>query len=91
MDKNLITITEYQELLNRLDGISKQLSAREKITKERWLDNQEFMQLLKISRRTSQSHRDNNLIAYSIIGNKIYYKVSDVEALLENHYQRKLK
>ena len=89
MDSN-ITSREYQDLLTRLDDISKKLSAKEKATKEAWLDNQEFMQLLKVSRRTAQNYRDSNLIAFSIIGNKIYYKVSDVEELLNRHYRKRL-
>ena len=90
MLNSTITTPEYQDLLNRLDEISKKLSAKEKATKEQWLDNQELMQLLKVSRRTAQNYRDSNMIAFSIIGNKIYYKVSDVEDLLNRHYQKRL-
>ncbi len=85
-----ISSQEYQDLLKRLDDISQKLSVKEKVTTEQWLDNQEFMQLLKVSRRTAQNYRDSNLIAFSIIGNKIYYKISDVEDLLNRHYQKRL-
>jgi len=85
-----MTSKEYQDLLKRLDEISLKLSAKEKATTDQWLDNQEFMQLLKISRRTAQNYRDTNLIAFSIIGNKIYYKLSDVEELLNRHYKKRL-
>ena len=81
---------EYQDMLTQLDEISKQLLAKPKSTKEQWLDNQELMQLLKISRRTAQNYRDTNMIAFSIIGNKIYYKLSDVEDLLNRHYRKRL-
>ena len=90
MLESAITTREYQDLVTRLDDISKKLSSKEKATKEAWLDNQEFMQLLKVSRRTAQNYRDTNLIAFSIIGNKIYYKVSDVEELLNRHYRKRL-
>lgn len=90
MFNSTITSQEYQDLVKRLDDITKKLSAKEKATKEAWLDNQEFMQLLKISRRTAQNYRDTNMIAFSIIGNKIYYKVSDVEELLNRHYRKRL-
>ena len=89
MDSN-ISIQDYQEVIKRLDDISKKLSSKEKVTKEQWLDNQEFMQFLKVSRRTAQNYRDSNMIAFSIIGNKIYYKISDVEELLNRHYQKRL-
>lgn len=82
--------SEYQELIKRLEEISKKLSSKEKKPAEIWLDNQEFMQLMKISRRTAQTYRDDNLIAFSIIGNKLYYKMSDVEDLLNRHYRKRL-
>ena len=85
-----ITSREYQDLLTRLDEISKKLSTKEKTPNAVWLDNQEFMQLLKVSRRTAQNYRDSNMIAFSIIGNKIYYKLSDIEDLLNRHYQKRL-
>jgi hypothetical protein len=88
MDK--ITTTEYQDLIKRLEEISKKLSQKDKKTSEIWLDNQEFLQLMKISRRTAQTYRDDNLIAYSIIGNKLYYKMADVEELLNRHYRKRL-
>mgnify|MGYP001015739204 CR=1 FL=1 len=90
MESIIRSTQEYQELIQRLDDINKKLSAKEKPTKETWLDNQELMQLMKISRRTAQNYRDSNMLAFSIIGNKIYYKVSDVEDLLNRHYQKRL-
>ena len=84
------TSKEYQDLVKRLDEITKKLAAKESGMKERWIDNTEFMNLLKVSRRTAQSYRDNNMIAFSIIGNKIFYKISEVESLLERHYRKRL-
>ena len=54
--------------------------------KEKWLDNSEVMQLLKISRRTLQMYRDESMIAYSQVGNKIYYKTVDIESFLAKNY-----
>lgn len=90
MDNRPFTSQEYQDLVKRLDEITKKLAAKETGMKERWIDNTEFMNLLKISRRTAQSYRDNNMIAFSIIGNKIFYKISEVESLLERHYRKRL-
>lgn len=55
---------------------------------DKWLDNQEIMQLLKISKRTLQSYRDNQVIPYAQIGQKIYYKASDVDKFLKKNYNR---
>ena len=58
---------------------------------EKWLDNQEVIQLLKISKRTLQMYRDENLIGFSQIGNKMYYKTTDVEQFLKDNYNKAKK
>jgi len=55
-------------------------------TFENWLDSQEVMQALHISPRTLQTMRTNGALPYSKIGNKIYYKHSDIAQILENNY-----
>jgi len=52
--------------------------------KEQWLGNEDVCSLLQISSRTLQSYRDNGILSYSQIGRKCYYKVSDVEQLINN-------
>lgn len=81
----------YQEILGKLDSINTRLNAKEKEPIEKWLDNQELMLLLKISKRTAQHYRDSGLISFSQVGNKIYYRLSDVETLLNKHYNKAFK
>ena len=90
MDSKLLSSQEYQDIVKQLQEINKKLSSKEKKPSEIWLDNQEVMQLLKVSRRCLQNYRDNNMLASSIIGNKLYYKMSDVEDLLNRHYRKRL-
>lgn len=54
--------------------------------KERWIDNQDVLQALHISKRKLQTLRDNGTLPFSRIHGSIYYKVSDLETLLEKHY-----
>lgn len=56
-----------------------------------WLDNQDVMQRLHISPRTLQTLRSNGTLPFSRIKGKFYYKVSDLNALLESNYSGKLK
>lgn len=81
----------FQELVGKLEAINNRLNVKEKEPKEQWLDNQELMKLLKISKRTAQHYRDSGLISFSQVGNKIYYKLSDVEELLKSHYNKAFK
>ena len=90
---NVITIQSeaFEQLKSMLDAINNRLTAKEKEPKEIWLDNQEMMQMLKISKRTAQHYRDSGMISFSQVGNKIYYKLSDVEELLKRHYKKAFK
>ena len=53
---------------------------------EDWIDNQDVMQLLHISQRTLQTLRSNGTLPFSRIGNKIYYRRSDIQHILSQHY-----
>ena len=81
----------FQELVKKMDEIQTKLTAKEKEPKEVWLDNQEFIQLLKISKRTAQHYRDTVMISFSQVGSKIYYRMNDVEELLKKHYNKAFK
>lgn len=54
--------------------------------KENWIDGQDVMLALHISKRTLQSLRDSGTLPYSRINGKFYYKVEDIEKLLESNY-----
>ena len=56
-----------------------------------WLDNQDVSIALHLSKRTLQTLRDNGTLPYTRLHNKFYYKVSDIQALLESNYYRNLK
>lgn len=88
MKSIIISENEFNEIHNKLEEISVQLQNinRENPFSERWLDNQEVCLILKISKRTLQNYRDNGVLPFSQIGNKIYYKSSDIEKHLEKNY-----
>ncbi|UOK42125.1 MULTISPECIES: helix-turn-helix domain-containing protein [Flavobacterium] len=91
MDAIILTKDQYNEILARLDAISHQINTKADPKKETFLDNQEFLLLLKISKRTAQTWRDEGRISFSQVGNKIYYKLSDVEKLMVEHYNKAFK
>jgi len=81
----------YLAIVGKIEAINTRLTAKEKEPAEKWLDNLELMTLLKVSKRTAQSYRDTGVISFSQVGNKIYYKLSDVETLLNKHYNKAFK
>lgn len=61
-------------------------SARPMLGGEVFLTGEEVCELLKLSTRTLQEYRSNGTLPYYKIGGKILYKQSDIQAMLERHY-----
>lgn len=61
-------------------------SARPMLGGEVFLTGEEVCELLKLSTRTLQEYRSRGTLAYYKIGGKILYKQSDIQAMLERHY-----
>lgn len=55
------------------------------------LTNKELCAMLKVSSKTVQKWRDNSLISYSKIGREIFYRLSDVLDMLDQHKQESFK
>ena len=91
MEAIIITKDQFSDLMSKLDTIQSQLNSKNDPKKETFLDNQEFLLLMKISKRTAQTWRDEGKISFSQVGSKIYYKLSDVEKLLQEHYNKAFK
>jgi hypothetical protein len=56
---------------------------------DEWIDGEQVMTILKISKRTLQSLRDNGAMPYSKINGKFYYKATDLIGMLEANYLNK--
>jgi hypothetical protein len=79
-----------QEIANKLEELVKGLPLKGSKEEDEILDNSDFIRRLKISPRLAQSWRDKGLIAYSQIGNKIYYRRADIDQLLKEHFNKSL-
>ncbi|MAX71885.1 MAG: DNA-binding protein [Flavobacteriaceae bacterium] len=91
MEAVILSKDQYQELLGRIDEINSKIADASKKPEDRFLDNADFLQLMHISKRTAQTWRDEGKISFSQIGNKIYYRMSDVQALLNKNYNKAFK
>ena len=91
MDAIIFTKDQFTDLMSKLDTIQTQISFKADSKKETYLDNLEFLTLLKVSKRTAQTWRDEGKISFSQVGSKIYYKLSDVEKLMQEHYNKAFK
>ena len=76
----------YQRLIEKIEKIAdyvvNQNRKVENPEQEIWLDSQEVANLLRISTKTLQRLRKENLISYSILRGRCLYKLSEIERSL---------
>ena len=76
----------YQDLVKRIESIAEYVAKNNlKPTPktEVWLNSNEVADLLKISIRTLQRLRNENMISYTMLRGKCLYKLSDIEKSLQ--------
>jgi len=77
-----------ENIQERLNRILLMLETKQRTKPEQvFFDNQEFIQVMNISKRTAQAWRDTGMIAFSQIGSKIYYRLSDILQMLEKYHK----
>ena len=91
MEAIILTSEQFDALKASIDEIKRNLTKPTSSNEVVFIDNQEFIDLMKISPRTAQKWRDEGVIAFSQIGNKIYYRMKDVQFLLDKNYNKALK
>lgn len=75
----------FHAIMQRMDEMNAALSKTQKNPEDTFLDNQEFIQLMNISKRTAQAWRDEGTISFSQVGSKIYYRMKDIQKLLDSN------
>lgn len=91
MEAVILSKEQFNNLQSTLEEVKTKIDTISKKPQEVFVDNQEFLFLMKISKRTAQTWRDEGKISFSQVGNKIYYKMGDVEELLNKHYVKAFK
>lgn len=91
MRVSLIEEDVVDRLVNKIEKLEKHfeeiVNRASYPLKERWISNEEAMEVLKCSKRSLQSYRDNYLLPFSRINAKIYYKATDIEKYLKKNYR----
>ena len=88
MEAIILSKDQFEELVAKMNEVLEKLNSKTAPKQDVFLDNEEFIKTMKISRRTAQTWRDEGKISFSQVGNKIYYKLSDVEKTMQDHYNK---
>ncbi|MGV8963371.1 MAG: helix-turn-helix domain-containing protein [Candidatus Saccharimonadaceae bacterium] len=79
-----------ERLMDRLDMLGDNIEnfqkKRNNIDGEELLDNQDLLQMLKISTRSLQRYRSTGKLPYYTISGKLYYKLSDVHQFIRESF-----
>ena len=84
MSKIMERFDRHEQVLSKLAG--KEIKEVKYLDGERLLDNQDLCQLLQASTRSLQRYRSSGTLRYQMLRHKIYYKESDVQEFLKNHF-----
>lgn len=87
-------ISWMERLMERFDIMGEHISELEKkrgsVDGEELLDNQDILQMLKISSRSLQRYRSSGRLPYYTISGKIYYKLSDVHQFIRESFTARM-
>lgn len=78
----------YDRVLKQLDELTEALKQNSVKFDDPIITNSQFTKLMGISLKTAQLWRDQNIVNYSQINNKIYFRASDIKALLDSNYRK---
>ena len=83
----------FKDLIAKIDTIAKFVTAMQNKTDESpadgWVDSNEVCTFLKISSKTLQRLRAANTISYSKIRGKNFYRISEIQRLLNDNIIRR--
>ena len=93
MNIDRMEFTAWMErIIERFDILMETVSAAKNqhtaIDGEELLDNQDVLQMLKISARSLQRYRSSSRLPYYTISGKIYYKLSDIHQFVRESLTR---
>jgi hypothetical protein len=87
-------ISWMERIMDRFDILNEHINENQKkrnnIDGEELLDNQDLLQMLKISNRSLQRYRSSGKLPYYTISGKIYYKLSDVHQFIRDSFNNRI-
>ena len=81
----ILSEEEFQALMDKIDKLTKTVEQHLEYPYNKIFTNTQFCAFLRISSRTAQTWRDDGIIKYSQIGNKLYYTMKDIREMLDKY------
>ena len=88
-------ISWMEHIMTRLDILGEELGDAKNrhnvIDGDELMDNQDLLQMLKVSPRSLQRYRSSGKLPYYTISGKLYYKLSDVHQFIRESVSKPVK
>lgn len=88
MEAMTFTSDQIDELIIKIENLLVQLEKKTASPQQSFIDNKTFLKIMGVSQRTGQAWRDEGKVAFSQVGNKIYYKMEDIEKFLAEYHNK---
>ena len=79
MEAIILSKEQFDALMSKIDDIHHKINSKNLPKQEVFLDNEEFIKMLKFHEELHKPGVMKAKYLFSQVGNKIYYKLSDVE------------
>ena len=84
-----IDYNQLKEIERKLELTIKKLDKLQgSILEKQIIDNADFLRLMQISSSTAKNWRNKGIIPFAQIENKFYYKIEDIQIMLDKHYSK---
>lgn len=78
---------QFEQIQNLLREILEKLERPNPPLEGEYIENGDFIRIMKISRRTARDWREQGKLPYTQLGKKIYYPVLEIRNLLKRNYK----
>lgn len=86
MGKRIIVLPEELEILvAEVRNLKELLQKDQRNIEDPIMDTDGVIKLLKVSRRSLQTWRDEGIITYSQVNGKFFYRLSAINSMLDKH------
>jgi hypothetical protein len=86
MEAIILSSKQFDSIMSKFDIVEQHIQKMTGFNFSSFIDNDEFIKMMNISKKTAQNWRDSGQISFSQIGHKIYYTQTDIANFLASHH-----
>ena len=85
MVETTVSPLDFKAINDKLGKLEILIKNKTFLTDDPLLTTENVLNYLSISRRSLQSYRDNQLLEYSVVQGKFFYRLSAINSMIDKH------